>query len=249
MKKIERFTGRLYGDIIKNLRSYEEHRDAECLHYIRVDIKKIKAVINLVKENEKKFKAHNQFKPLRAIFREAGDIRQPEVMLQLLLKYGVTNISKDGLLDAGRNFENEFVSHIPEFTKTCKKSRKELIRQARKINHKKIIKSIDNFKRRLQKALTNKIRFELIHKTRKLIKQVLYLSDIHGDIKKRERKFFDELQELIGAVHDKQMLMILLRKPRNQKALVDLNTALKADKKLIIDKCTGFYKVKGIGFI
>ncbi len=251
MKKIEKYVERLFHDITRNLKSYEQSRDAECLHHIRVDVKKLKAVINLIKENKKSFKAHKQFKPLRDIFREAGDIRQPEVLFQLLLKYGVNDIKKDSFLDTETNVVDDFLHHIPIFNKSCKTSKKELIKQVAEIDHKIVVQAIENLEKRLRKALTKKIKFELIHKTRKLVKQVIYLSDIHGDLKKKRRQFFDELQELIGAIHDKQMLMILLRKPASidhQKTLEELKGALEADKTSIIERCQAFYKVENIQF-
>lgn len=252
MKKIEKYIGKLFRDITGNLKSFERSRGYERLHDVRVAIKKVKAAMNLVKDNQSKFKAHKQFKPLRDIFREAGDIRQPEVLFQLLLKYGVKDIKKDALLDVDNNVVEDFVRQVPYFIATCKRSKKDLLPYARKVNHQAVVKSIKKFEGKLQKALTNTIRFDTIHKTRKLVKQVLYVSDIHGDLKKKERKFFDDLQELIGAVHDKQMLMILLRKPvksEYQKALGDLETAINADKNAIIEKCADFYGAGKIVFV
>jgi len=252
MKKIAKYIDSQFKDLTRNLSSYSKDREAERLHEIRVDVKKLKAIINLITEHNKNFKAHKHFKPLRDIFRKAGDIRQPQIMFQLLLKYGVTGIEKDVVLDVDGALVGNFVDRVPSFIRTCKKSRKSLLKHVKTIGHRKISNSINKFKKRLQQALTSKIKFEKIHKTRKLLKQVIYLSDIHHDLKKKKRKFFNDLQELIGNVHDKQMLMILLRKsarPVNQKALEDLRLAIETDKMEIVSRCAAFYKVNDITIV
>jgi CHAD domain-containing protein len=249
MKKFEKYIRNRFRDLARKIRAYDKTREAEILHDVRVTIKRLKAVIFLIGQHNGKFKGHKEFTPLREIFREAVDIRQPEVMFQLLLKYHIKDIPRDSFLDPDRNAIEEFTSHIPGFIETCKSSEDRLLRAARKIDHKDIINTVEKTEKRLKKALTSRIKFELIHKTRKVMKQLIYLSEIHGDLKKKKRIFFDSLQELIGSVHDKQMLMIVLKKPataKHRKLLKDLSSALENDKRSISEMCNAFYKTSTI---
>jgi CHAD domain-containing protein len=65
----------------------------------------------------------------------------------------------------------------------------------------------------VQKKLFPRLRLRELHESRKLIKEVLYLSPLSkadsGDI-----KYCISLQNIIGNWHDKQTLMQLLRKNR-----------------------------------
>ena len=46
----------------------------------------------------------------------------------------------------------------------------------------------------------------IIHKVRKGIKELMYLSELEDDGKKRDVKFYDNMQDVIGQLHDKQVL-------------------------------------------
>ena len=89
MKRLEEYTQSEIKSLINHLRDYGRHGKPNALHKIRVDIKKIKAILAVLNGSLKRFKAHKNFIPLRSIFRKAGSIREPDVLAQMLKQYKV----------------------------------------------------------------------------------------------------------------------------------------------------------------
>ena len=91
-----------------------------------------------------------------------------------------------------------------------------------------------------------------LHKTRKTIKEVIYLSEADGGMEKKEMKFYDQMQDVLGELHDKQVLLGLLWMKNNvaidtQKAI---ESACDSDKKemlrLAMDKVQKSFSFSGL---
>lgn len=245
MNKIEKYIDKQFSELIKDLQSYEDTRETELLHNIRVTIKKLKAIMILIGEYDDSFNTHKEYKPLRVIFRSAGDIREPEVLLKLLLKYGITSSESDLGLEKDFVSIDEFMDYIPMHVKTCERINKKMIDKIENVDHQSIRSSIDKLEATLKKSLATKIKFQSIHKLRKHIKRLLYLSSIHDDLGSKKVKFFEELQTLIGSIHDKQMLIVLIRKSpdeKHNKNLEDLHSGIDSEVNSIVDLCQKHYE-------
>src|SRR5882672_8068588 len=87
MKRLKKFASKPFRALAAHLKTVPANHDTETLHQIRIDIKKIKAVLKLTHDSRKKFRSHKYFLPFRSIFRKADAIRQSEVLASLLTKY------------------------------------------------------------------------------------------------------------------------------------------------------------------
>jgi CHAD domain-containing protein len=135
MKRLTTYTTKRFKNLTLQLKSYAHIQDPEVLHEIRVEVKKIKVVLNLIGFSVKKFNAHKHFIPFRTIFRQAGKIREPEVLYKLLLKCKIEGV-KDAQLPDEKKINLLSIAlkkNFPEFLVTLKGEKKKLSKVIRKV--------------------------------------------------------------------------------------------------------------------
>jgi len=173
------------------------------LHDIRIDIKKIKAVLTLIDDSRKKFRGHRRFLPFRSIFRKADAIRQSEVLASLLTKYP----EEGRQLPQAEHPLETFESEVPTYLQTVKAQSKKLKPYLKKIKRHDIGRYLKHQYEKIESKLYPHVILKDIHKTRKSIKAVLFIAGSTDHLKKKREKFYDTLQDAIGGLHDKQLLL------------------------------------------
>jgi CHAD domain-containing protein len=211
MKRLKKFTRKPFRALAKHLKTVPVGHDTESLHQVRVDIKKIKAVLTLAHQHRKKFKDHKHFLPFRAIFRKADAIREAGVLASLLTKYP----GEGQLPDTEHPPLETFESSVPDYLHTVKVQSKKLKPYLKKIKGHDISRYLKHQYKKIESRLYPHIALKNIHKTRKLIKSVLFVGGSTDRLKKKKKKFYDTLQEAIGNLHDKQRLLQLLNRDQN----------------------------------
>jgi CHAD domain-containing protein len=218
VKQLELFAKKQFKKLIDDLESYHHLQDPEVLHQIRVEIKKIKTLLNLINYCVKKFKGHQHFIPFRTIFRRAGEIRQPLVFYKLLLMYQIEGV-RDAQVPKSKKLDKlsiAFKKDVPLFIESVKRKRKELskfILQVKKIDSNKYLKKR---KRELERFLFPTLNKPALHKARKVCKEIVYLQGLN---KKPVDSFYSDVEKRIGQWHDKQLLLPILKK---NKKLMDI---------------------------
>ncbi len=242
MKNLTRFANAHFKSLIKNLESFNAIQDKETLHQVRVDVKKIKAVLGIIQYADKKFKRNKYFKPFRNIFRKAGSIREPDVLFKLLLRYSIEGLADDHLARNEKSLVESFRSDIPFFLDVIKEQKKKLKPHLRNISKKDVREYVDKLTKLLASQLTPRVLPDNLHKSRKVIKEILCFSAIEK-LKKRELKFYKIMEEEIGQWHDKQVLLQLLQKSSGQAKLQNkvLRAESKADIRNISKLARDFY--------
>ena len=84
-----------------------------------------------------------------------------------------------------------------------------------------------------------------LHETRKAIKEIIYLSEADDVLKKKEMKLYDQMQEVLGELHDKEVLLELLKMKNNMAINTQCKTiesACDSDKKEILRLAMAKYK-------
>ena len=152
MKQLIKYGDKHFRLLNIHLKKYKQNAKPKNLHLLRVELKKIKTLFDLLAFNSKQFNMLS-YKPLKHIFREAGYIREWDVLHRLFKDYGLEKLEKqiipkpEDREQAIAEFHHKTGGHI----KTVKQS------------HKKISKYV---------AGVNKERFEKIHfANRRAIKQ------------------------------------------------------------------------------
>jgi len=209
MKRLKKFASKPFRALTEHLKAVPVNHDTETLHQVRIDIKKIKAVLKLTHDSRKKFRSQKYFLPFRAIFRKADAIRQSEVFASLLKKYP----------EEGRQLPQTehppletFESNVPDYLHTVKAQAKKLKPYLKKIKGHDIGRYLKHQYRKIESKLYPHLALKDIHKTRKSIKATLFIAGSTDHLKKKKEKFYDTLQEAIGDLHDKQLLLQLLKK-------------------------------------
>jgi len=177
--------------------------DQEILHQIRVEIKKIKALLRLLHYARRKFDYHHAFLPFRDIFRACGAIRDPYVMYKLMAEITEephhTNIGNDQRII-------DFRKQIPAYILAIEIQEQKLPQIAGRVSGHTYRKYLRKKRRELRRRLFPKFKRSQLHDIRKLMKEIWYLSAI-TKIKKPVLRFYRKAAGLIGDWHDKQILI------------------------------------------
>jgi CHAD domain-containing protein len=229
VKQLKSYAKKRFKNLKQDLKSYGHLQDTEALHRIRVEIKKIKVLINLINFSVKKFKGHQHFVPLRTIFRKAGEIRQPEVLYKLLLLYQIENVSdaqipKSKVMD---RLSAAFQKNTSTYIETVNEQEKKIEKQYSKVSKVEAVNYLKKRKREVEHLFYHHFNKNELHKARKICKEIIYLHWI--DRSKEPDSFYTEVEDRIGQWHDKQMLLPILKKQKAVDEVTKLMAACKED--------------------
>lgn len=196
------------------LEKYHQFQETDSLHRIRVEIKKYKTLLLVLGFADRKFDAHEHYLSLRNIFRKAGQIRQPSVMLELMMANRLEGLPVERLGDVGKA-RDRFRADTPFFMTEIAKLGKNMKPHWKKLRRKDITGYIKATRKQVKSALVPRLKAAQLHTTRKRVKQLIYLSRVSHRLGRKELRFCKELDAAIGTLHDKESLLeFLLSLPR-----------------------------------
>lgn len=203
-----------WSEMTARLMAFIENGDQEELHLFRVQVKKLRAMLELLDTESTNHPLSKDFKPVRKIFKRCGEIRNAFINLQ----YGQRFQFKS---------EDFFINHLYEIEKGTNEV-KELGKQylkAVKAAYNDIgddLQSVDNraivsfYKTKLYyiAASLENLQFnDELHATRKQIKTLIYNRKIaHVALEGKLQlsiDYLDKLQALIGDWHDNLLALEL----------------------------------------
>lgn len=242
MKPVQRYANKRFSNLETALRRYGKNPETELLHKVRVEIKKIKVLLLLIRYCYRKFKAHRTFIPLRNIFRKAGEIRQPEVFYRLLLLYQIKGVHDEAIPKAKSSdrLNAAFIKHVRTYVKTVRGQKKIVEPYLRKISKDCIRKYIKRRKASLRSELYPDTRLDTLHKSRKAMKEIIYLSGVENGGRKLD-KFYRNIEALVGLWHDRQMLTYELIRNNTTAEVKRLTAENEADIKKIKKMVRKYY--------
>jgi len=236
---ITSYTKRRLRNLKRLLHSYRSLESPEILHQIRIEIKKIKAVLRLIHFNRKSFRNHKAYLPFRALFRACGEIRDPFVMQSLIDKFKGINppIVVDQCLNS--NFNN----HLSTYIRTIKKSETKILPKTEKIKSSTYKDFLKKNKMELENLLYPTFLQGDLHEIRKLIKEIYYLTSIRSK-RKDINSFFVASSDLIGNWRDKRIVIQKLGKsvPPETELIQKLKTESRSDIRALKKLVRNFYK-------
>lgn len=209
MKALKKYVGKRASNLKSLLVSAKYSDDPEILHQIRLEIKRLKAVLGLLHFEDTGFAAHKTFIPLRKIFREAGKIREPIELRKHLTRFAAdTAIVKLIRMPSSKILQN-FKKNISGFVKEVKKVERKVLKRSKRIDQKMMEKYLVSLDKTIKKDLYPKLNPFTLHGTRKIIKELIYLSPLSKE-RRNIPSFFTETANTIGLWHDKQLVLQLL---------------------------------------
>jgi CHAD domain-containing protein len=210
MPTLKKFAHRQFQSLTGHLKNFKSKKETDLLHKIRVDIKKIKSILLLTDDRIKGFKAHSNYIPFRVIFRRAAEIREPEVLSGLLLRYNIVAV-RDSKGEGNSDKQvSKFCKDVPLFIKTVNRQWSKLTPSFSKLKANDLKKYLRKIKKNIKANLHPKPDMNSIHRIRKSIKTFIYLSEAHRGSKKKLKEFYSKEIEAIGKLHDRQVLLKMM---------------------------------------
>ncbi|MBK7302626.1 MAG: CHAD domain-containing protein [Saprospiraceae bacterium] len=187
-------------------------------HQLRIEIKKLRALIDLIGHFDKKFKPNKALKPFHKIFESAGKIRELQLEESQMKKhYSATTFTAYKLI-----LKEQKVKHHEAFSELIKgsliekqkKTINELKKSIKKIDEQKVEKYLHKKSQQINKLTALGVEdIADLHKLRKLIKTYSYnLKLIDQTDKEPILPLYSNLPELIGQWHDTQTMLKHLNK-------------------------------------
>lgn len=211
MKRLVKYTWTRLGRITAGLEKYHEFQQMESLHRIRVELKKLRAVIKVVGASNRDVDAHKVFLPFRKIFKKSGQIRQASVLTELMLRYGIEPVPTASPA-ALKNAQDQFRTAVPFHLQTVRRLEKQLTRLVRDISRKDVRRYVQKREKLIRKILIPEMQVAKLHLARKHMKQVFYLTGVSPVIVPEDRMAYSRMEKIIGAIHDKELLITHLQK-------------------------------------
>jgi len=210
MRALTQYAEKRFSRLQHLLESVKDPDDPEILHQIRLEIKKVKALLGLIHFNYPTLNTHKIYIPLRTIFRKAGKVREPWVMENLLSSYGIDPVLYKTVLPPKKSVHS-LRKRVSVYLKNLKRAEKKIRKKINRIDKEDLRKYLKKHEQELAKKLFPEFDSATLHHSRKLIKEILYLSTIRKK-KKQLPCFFSESADLIGEWNDKQVIIQLLKK-------------------------------------
>lgn len=234
MKKnlLNSYVIKLLDSIEQQLSFYQKEKDPECLHRIRVEIKKIKAINSFAR---KIYEADFTAESLLPLFKNAGKIRETKLTIQLLQSLSPPPTK---LISKAESQESvlvkQFLDFAPTFFQALSAYRKSL-RFPEKIGEKKVIKGyFEKSKENALKILQVKDR-EGMHTYRRKIKNLVYIYDVLPKKLQKEidldKKLILKQQHQLGEWHDLYVAVQILSSLKISNGSQESIEKLKEDEK------------------
>jgi CHAD domain-containing protein len=208
----------LWDQMLTHFKAFLETEQQEELHFFRVQVKKLRAMMELLDAGNSKKKFKRDFKPIRKIFRHCGNIRGAYINLQFGVLYQYKN-------------EEFLMARLQEIkTGTCqvKEMGKQYLKTIKAVyeNIEADLKSVDDeailefYRSGIDRigAVIADLKFnDELHSVRKQIKILMYnrkMAQRALDGKLNiDTDYLNKLQDLIGDWHDNTLALELFCSP------------------------------------
>jgi CHAD domain-containing protein len=219
-------------------------------HKLRIEIKKLDALFELLDFCSKNFKRRKNFKPFKLIFRQAGKVRELQVEEAMLKKYFPADFLagyRANLKEVRLKERQIFFSMVNrKFTARLKKNFRVITPFATEANKKKVNSYLENKRRKIKKLLgQSRLQPEHLHALRKELKTFLYIRQ-GLNLKIRDNRFSkkDVLPGLVGEWHDCQVILMNLKNalrsgkinPKEMSQLEKVRLKFSSDSKEVFNK-------------
>ena len=204
--------------MLRHLQAYYDTLDAEELRRFRVQVQKLKALSAMIQYESTAINGSKNLKLIRSVYQHAGQIRSGHLHLALLEKYALATPAFMHLLENTVKREtDEFNTSQKDYLKLLPKQIKSLNGVLQEVKGRVVL---DRYKKQLKHLAHFFVKVywtpEKLHKSRKKIKDLMYLYGILP--KPLTRKlglnidYLDQLQEILGAWHDVRATFEWLKK-------------------------------------
>lgn len=225
MKALKKYLKRRKSALNFLLQKKHESFTPDTFHSIRVEIKKVNALVNLAKFCSRKFKQKKTFKPFKIIFRQAGKVRELQLEEALLQEHYGRNFAIEYRNNLKQNITEDtktfFLIITPYFIKKLQKKFKKIKSSIYKISKKRINQLSKKKRNQIKKLLRqNVLKKKQIHTLRKKLQEYQYnIKSLNRTKKKKHLAIKRKLPELLGEWHDYSKVVQHLKKAINSQEI------------------------------
>lgn len=208
MKTLIKYLSKREKMILRVLATPRSRYTKLTFHNLRIELKKLNALFEILGYCSPEFKRKGYFKPFKILFKQAGKVRELQITEALLNQH----VAEDSLTQFGQYITMQMQkAEDVFFSLTTKSKRAKLKKQLQKTEpftlqakRKKILNYLEKERKKIENLMTaENIPTELVHTLRKRIKTYNYNRRIleKSDLSK---KIFstDHLSDLLGQWHD-----------------------------------------------
>jgi CHAD domain len=250
MKALKKYLKKREAEITALLRKDVRSYDARTVHAFRVEIKKMNAFVRLINYAAGDFNRKKILKPFKAIFRQAGKLRELQVEEAMLKKYTFNSLLTDYRKDLKHQRSEEqkdFYSILnSKLARRVKKNCRKIFPLVSEADEKKVSQYLKKKQKKIEKLVTkNTLQTAELHKLRKWLKELEYNRNSVGIKEPKSRSVkANTLPILLGKWHDCQVMIRHLEKvtrvrgkhPREVAQLKKTTKDVSADRDLLFDK-------------
>jgi CHAD domain-containing protein len=251
-KKVEKkYLRKRFKRLVSHLFSFLKTEKPEDLHAMRVEIKKMNAMLTMLKKIASKHKVSKHLKPVVKVFKQAGEIREHHINLEIGKRY---HIHQNGFFDQQQQLLNknteEFRLNAFKYIKKVKHAEKDILKHhVKHIKRRKLIEFYVNEIRQISQAIKNVAFSEELHECRKRIKTLVYnyklAQKATGNELKLDLQYLDIVQTQIGDWHDGVLAIDLFKSlgEEEKDTIVKIKREnVKQEKNLVTLNSDFFYK-------
>jgi CHAD domain-containing protein len=233
MKSLEKYFNKRKANTLLLLKKPKQSYRFNTFHDLRVEIKKLNALCELIEECVKKFKRKKTFEPFDIIFDQAGKVRELQIETRLLNKYFLSQMLKtyEQNLSRKRSVERTLYFSLinPKAIKELKQKYGKIESMLQKVSKKEARKFMDERLNKIESMIEpSTLKTTQLHDLRKKLKEYEYVRsglDMDGQVKPIPN--LTDLTDLLGEWHDGQVITIHINN-----ALDNKTTTAKEKKQL-----------------
>lgn len=244
MKRLNKYTHSRMKRLAAALENYHQFQEIDSLHRIRVEIKKLRAVVQAVAFADRHIDILKAFSPIRKIFRKAGQIRHPGVIRELVLVHGIEGVPPASVADL-QAAQDKFRANVPFYISQVQKFDGKLAKWLKRISTEDLAAFVRKREKSVKPVFVPAFKPTRLHRARKRIKQVFYISGLVECVKPKDRKIYSRLEKAIGSLHDKEILLELLATlpgATDPSSVARLRRTCSEERKAIHGMAVNFYR-------
>lgn len=218
MKVISKYFKKRKEAINRLLKRPRRSYTSETFHDLRVEIKKLDALLDLINFNSKNFNRTEIYKPFKLIFDQAGKVRElfiEESTIKKLFLFPLLKRYRKHLKELrSKEQEDYFDLADKKLFSELKKMYNKIGSLLAQLNKKEVLHYMDNRRNEIKKLLElDSVKLKEAHELRQLLKRFNY-NRASFKLEKKYKPLPKEsiLPDLLGKWHDNQVILKQLKK-------------------------------------
>jgi len=254
MKSLEKYFNKRKANTLLLLKKPKPSYRPKTFHDLRVEIKKLNALCELIEESVKNFKRKKTFEPFDIIFDQAGKVRELQIESRLLNKYFLSQMLKTYERNLSRKRLAERTIYFslvnPKAIRELKKKYVKIESMLQKVNKKEAKKFMDEKINKIENMIEpSTIKIDQLHDLRKKLKEYEFVrSGLDMDDVIKPIPNLTDLTDLLGEWHDGQVISIHINNALDNKTITakEKKQLQKVKDKILTENKNLLSKIKAI---